>query len=144
MSITRRSVAAAVTIGALAGGLGGAGAAGAADTLTAKLSGKNESEGGQGSGTARLTLRPNKGQICYRITLKGTGQVLQGHIHKGGKGTDGAVYVPLFEGATKQPKGCADATKKQIRAINRNPSGYYVNVHSEKHPAGVARGQLRK
>ena len=34
MSRTRRSVATAVAIGALAGGLGGAGTASAADTLT--------------------------------------------------------------------------------------------------------------
>jgi hypothetical protein len=144
MARTRRSVAAAVAIGALAGGLGGAGTASAADTLTAKLSGKNESQGGKGSGAARLTLRPNKGQICYRITLEGTGPVLQGHIHKGGKGTDGPVFVALFDGRTRQPRGCADATKKQMRAIMRKPGGYYVNVHNAEYPAGVARGQLRK
>jgi hypothetical protein len=143
MSRTRRSVATAVAIGALAGGLGGAGTANAADTLTAKLSGKNEPDGGKGSGSASLTLRPNKGQICYRITLKGTGTVSAGHIHKGGKGVAGDVYVGLFDKPANAKRGCVDATKKQIRALLRKPGGYYVNVHSAEYPAGVARGQLR-
>ena len=112
MSRTRRSVAAAVAIGALAGGLGGAGTASAADTLTAKLSGKNEPDGGKGSGTASITLRPNKGQICYRITLKGTGAVSAGHIHKGGKGVAGDVYVGLFDRAGEGADAAASTPRR--------------------------------
>ena len=70
--------------------------------------------------------------------------MLQGHIHKGGKGKDGPVYVALFDGKTRKPEGCADATKKQIKAIMGKPGGYYVNVHNKEYPGGVARGQLHK
>jgi hypothetical protein len=61
---------------------------------------------------------------------------------QGGKTVAGPVFVPLFAKATKQPKGCVKAKKSAIEAIRKNPSGYYVNVHTAKYPAGAARGQL--
>jgi hypothetical protein len=141
MSRTRSLIlAAALTAAALAPG---ALAAAATTTLHATMSGKSEvPKAGSGTGTARITLDETKGQICYRITLKGVGTVMAGHIHKGGKTVAGPVFVPLFAKATKQPKGCVTATKSAIKAIKKNPSGYYVNVHTAKYPAGAARGQL--
>jgi hypothetical protein len=148
MSRTRRSVAALAAAGAVAAGLGTAGVANAATTLRASLSGANESTEGQGTGTARLTVDAKKGRVCFRITLKGTGPVAAGHIHQGARGKDGPVVVALFEGATRRPRGCVgadDGVKKSVlRAILRKPRNFYVNVHNQKFPGGVARGQLRK
>jgi hypothetical protein len=117
--------------------------AGAATTLHATLSGKKEvPKAGNGTGTARLTLDAKKGRVCFRIKLKHVGTVQAGHIHKGGKKVAGPISVPLFASATRQPKGCASASKRTIRAIIRKPGAYYVNVHTAKYPAGAARGQL--
>ena len=117
--------------------------AGAATTLHATLSGKKEvPKAGNGSGSARLTLNAKRGRVCYRITIKHVGTAMAGHIHKGGKTTAGPIVVPLFDTATKQPKGCAKASKSVIRAIVKKPGRYYVNVHTAKYPAGAARGQL--
>jgi hypothetical protein len=139
----RRSAVTLALVGALGLPLATGGVAGAATTLHATLSGKSETpQAGDGTGSARLTLKAKKGQICFRITLQGVGSVAAGHIHKGGPGTAGPIAVPLFDGATDQPKGCAPAKKSIIRAIKRHPSRYYVNVHNATYPAGAARGQL--
>jgi hypothetical protein len=146
MSPTRRTLAAAVAAGAVAAGLAVPGAAaGAPTTLRASLSGEAESTPGEGTGTARVTLDRATGRVCFRIRLEGTGPVLQGHIHRGRRGQDGPVVVALFDGATRRPRGCMeDVQRSVIRAILRKPRNYYVNVHNEEYPGGVARGQLRK
>jgi hypothetical protein len=118
-------------------------AAAATTTLHATLSGNAEvPKAGSGSGSARITLDATKGRICYRITLKGVGTAMAGHIHKGGSGVAGPIVVPLFTKPATQPKGCVTAKKTAIKAIRTHPSRYYVNVHTAKFPEGAARGQL--
>jgi hypothetical protein len=34
------------------------------------------------------------------------------------------------------------APRATIKAIKKNPSGYYVNIHTSDFPAGAIRGQL--
>lgn len=76
------------------------------------------------------------------------------HIHKGAEGAAGAVVVnsglrgPVDGTAGAQtlfyqvPIASAEgiATLKDILA---DPSGYYVNLHTETNPTGVIRGQLQ-
>jgi hypothetical protein len=56
----------------------------------------------------------------------------------------GDVVVPLAppdEGGSSA--GCvSDVEGSLVDAIIENPSGYYVNVHTEEFPAGAVRGQL--
>jgi hypothetical protein len=139
MSRTRNSMFAATLAAAAFAPAALAGAA--TTTLHATLSGKAEVPKA-GTGSARITLDETKGRICYRIALKGVGTTMAGHIHKGGKTVAGPVFVPLFAKPTTQPKGCVTAKKSAIKAIKKNPSGYYVNVLTAKYPAGAARGQL--
>jgi len=140
----RRSTVIAVAItGAVAVPLAGGGFAAAATKLDATLSGKKEvPKAANGHGMAHVTLKPSKGRICFRITVKKVGTMMMGHIHKGRSGVAGPVIVPLFTSPTKKPHGCVSAKKSVIRAIRKHPSRYYVNVHTAKFPAGAARGQL--
>jgi hypothetical protein len=140
MVATRRSVA----VLALAGALAVPGVAAGA-TLNATLSGRKEvPKAGNGSGTARLTLNPKRGRVCFSMTLHHVGTAQMGHIHQGGRGVAGPIVVALFTTPTKRPHGCVSAPKSQIRAIIKHPSRFYVNVHTVKFPAGAARGQLHR
>jgi CHRD domain len=143
MARKRSTTAALAVVGALAVGLTGGAVAEGATTLHATLSGKKEvPKADGGSGSATITLKPGKGQVCFTIKVKKVGTMVMGHIHKGGKGVAGPIVVPLFTSPTKHPKGCASASKTMIRAIAKHPGRYYVNVHTQKFPAGAARGQL--
>jgi hypothetical protein len=142
---TRRSIVVAALVGAAGITLGTGGVAGAATILTASLSGQAEvPPAGNGTGSARITLKGKRGQICYSITLQGVGSVAAGHIHKGGKTVAGPITVPLFDQPTTKPSGCVSAKRSVIRAIRLHPRRYYVNVHNAKYPAGAARGQLHR
>ncbi|HWT21892.1 MAG TPA: CHRD domain-containing protein [Solirubrobacteraceae bacterium] len=124
---------------------GGAGAAAAPTTLTASLSGEAEPEGGQGSGTARLTLDPATGRVCFNIRLRGVGTTAAGHIHRGAEGVAGPVVIALYGEPTRRPRGCVqDQPAAAIRQILRRPGRFYVNVHTAAHPDGAARGQLER
>jgi LPXTG-motif cell wall-anchored protein len=96
-----------------------------------------------GSGTALVKVRGN--QVCYDVRWSGTDAVAS-HIHKGRAGQNGDVVVPFFaaesplEGTRKT--GCATVDTAVAAAIAKNPSWYYVNVHSPDFPKGAVRGQL--
>lgn len=113
-------------------------------TLTTTMLGSNEVPKGapRGSGKAVITLNAGTRKVCWTFSnLKGISKVSASHIHKAPKGKSGNVVVPFFAGALKT-KGCVKAAKSIITAIERRPSGYYVNIHTMRYPAGAIRGQL--
>jgi hypothetical protein len=141
----RKSIIAVALVGAAGLTLGTGEVAGAATTLHANLSGQAEvPPAGDGTGTARVTLKGRKRQICFDITLMDVGSVAAGHIHKGGKTVAGPVVVPLFDAPTTHPRGCVPASRRTIRKIRLHPRRYYVNVHNATYPDGAARGQLHR
>jgi hypothetical protein len=112
-------------------------------TLSAKLVGSAEVPKGaaSGHGIVNLALDASKGTVCWTFSgIGGIGTPTAAHIHLAPAGKAGAVVVP-FGGAYKA-KGCQTATKKLIDAIESNPNGYYVNIHTAKYPNGAIRGQL--
>jgi CHRD domain-containing protein len=109
-----------------------------------------------GSGSVRLTINPGQEQVCWDIHVSGlTTPITASHIHRLPAGqANGPVVVPFFNFATPSTatafSGCAShnainittSERELLDAIIANPSGYYVNVHTTKHPAGEVRGQL--
>ena len=116
------------------------------------LTGAAERPGpGDPDATGQANLRLNQGQreVCFDISWADVdGVVFGGHIHIAPVTDPGPIVVPLFAGSfagTDTVSGCVDAPKDLIKAIRKNPSAYYVNVHSlPSFGAGAIRGQLSK
>jgi hypothetical protein len=115
--------------------------------LTATLTGAAEVPGPgdpDGRGTAKIRLNLGQGKVCFFLTasnivLPATGA----HIHVGASSAFGAVVVALIPpGTTGVSFGCVSASRDLIAAIRKNPSNYYINVHTTDFPDGAIRGQL--
>jgi hypothetical protein len=73
------------------------------------------------------------------------------HIHPGAAGVNGSplVNLALSQGQIVFANGSGPLVINNItvlpevaQQIINNPAGYYFNIHTAAHPAGVARGQL--
>jgi CHRD domain len=97
-----------------------------------------------GTGTATIRLNQGRGKVCFVLTASNiTLPAIAAHIHVGSATVAGPVVVGLLPpDATGMSGGCVDASKALIKAIRKNPSNYYVNVHTSDFPAGAIRGQL--
>ena len=108
-----------------------------------------------GSGNARLTINPGLEEVCWDIHVTGlTTPVIASHIHKILSNGNGPVVVPFFNFTTPSTAsefvGCSrnnainipGSERSLLQAIIADPSGFYVNVHTIKHPGGEVRGGL--
>jgi hypothetical protein len=142
-----------VVVGALAlvGVAGTAGLAGAGGRpLATDLNGAEEVPGPgdpDATGQADFTFNKGKGEVCYDLSWSGIdGTVVAAHIHHAPAGVAGPVVVPLPVGTSDGSgaiSNCVPVEPELMRAILKDPSSYYVNVHSTPNfPAGAIRGQL--
>ena len=95
-----------------------------------------------GEGSAKITVNPGQGQICYWLDVSGIAPALAAHIHIAPVGVAGPVVVPLAAPTSGSSSGCADVDRELALAIIHDPAAYYINVHNADHPAGALRGQL--
>ncbi|MDQ3915847.1 MAG: CHRD domain-containing protein [Actinomycetota bacterium] len=139
----RVRVLVALTV-AVAAALWGTTAAGAGTTLSTALVGAEERPGPgdpDGNGFITLTLNQGRGEICFEVTLSGIDTATAGHIHKAPAGEPGPIFVTLF-GSEGPGAKCVTATKAQVKEIRRDPTQFYVNIHTATFPNGAVRGQL--
>lgn len=138
----------AVVVLALAGS---AAADGSGRPLSTTLTGAEEAPGpGDPDATGQADLRFNQGlnEVCFHISWANIdGTVFAGHIHVGPAGDPGPIVVTLFTGTfagTDSVSGCAENVDAElIKAIRKDPTAYYVNVHSTPgFEPGAVRGQL--
>jgi hypothetical protein len=121
--------------------------------LTAKLTGANEVPGPKpvgdkdGSGEALVKVKGNR--VTFALSWQGIGAPTLGHIHQGKAGVNGEVKVMFF--GTPMPAtanaaaGAVTVTDPAIAdAIRKDPSGFYVNLHTEELTGGAIRGQLHR
>ena len=96
-----------------------------------------------GRGTFSATLDGR--QLCYGITVKNINNPVAAHIHRGGPKVAGPVVQPLEQPAIGDPgasSACVKISRSLARGLRRNPSRFYVNVHTADLPNGAVRGQL--
>jgi hypothetical protein len=125
----------------------------ASAALFAELSGRNEisattGQAGAGDpdgfGSASFTFDGD--QVCFGITVANLDAPVAAHIHRGGKGVNGPVVVPLTQPATGDPgasSGCVAIDPALAAEIQANPRGFYANVHTTAFGGGAVRGQLK-
>jgi hypothetical protein len=114
-------------------------------TYSLKMTGKAETPPGAPKGSARavISLHGSTNQVCWRFShLHGFASPTFAHIHKAPAGKSGNIVVPLSTGPKFLAKGCVDSTPTLIKAMEKDPHGYYVNIHSKKYPGGAVRAQL--
>ena len=119
-------------------------------TLSAVMTGADEFPGPgvkDGIGSFVINIAGTKG--CYDLKATLGEKPLKAHIHSGVKGASGPVLVdlmPIFEPGESafEAKSCVDLPADTVTKLLANPSGFYVNVHTDAHPDGAIRGQLTK
>jgi hypothetical protein len=116
----------------------GAGKTGQGVKLTANL---QPVSGATGSGSATVTIRLGKGELCYTLTVTGLTDVTLAHIHRG---STGAPVVPLTAPTSGTSSGCVSVDKTLLQEIVNTPGAFYVNVHTTAFPNGQVRGDLTK
>ena len=93
---------------------------------------------GSGSGSFRIA---DDGTITGSITTKDV-QGTMAHIHRGAKGANGPVIVPLSKsGDTYSVPAGRKLTAAQMEDLKAGR--LYVNVHTTRNKGGEVRGQLQ-
>lgn len=115
-------------------------------TFNVMLTGAQVPGGGDPDGSARAEVSISDGldQLCYDVNdIRGIGPVTMAHIHRGAPGVNGPPIITLKQANEGGWKGCTSKSEWREDAIEQNPSGYYVNLHTAEFPNGAIRGQLR-
>ena len=113
--------------------------------FAANLSGANEVPRGNArlTGRANVTIDVVTRRVCSRVTTNVRGAVAM-HIHRGVRGVNGPVVVPLNIRSINGARACVLTTAVLARAISANPARFYVNIHTPAAPGGAVRGQLAR
>ena len=111
------------------------------------------------SGNAVLTVNQNQTQVSYRINLNSLQRMTVAHIHLGRRGQNGPIVAPLLSvspaisvtraqvmGTVSQSDLTGPLQGQSLADLieNMNAGNTYVNVHTEQHPGGEIRGQIRR
>ena len=121
--------------------------------LKATLLGANEvPAAGAATGTASVRVNLAQKRVCVALTLKGETGAILAHIHSGAAGTNGPPVVNLTTtqlldslNQGKSAKLCVNGLETALlRDLRAHPASYYVNIHTQQHAGGAARGQLHR
>ena len=116
-------------------------------TLYVSLTGLQEIPGpgdADGNGTVEIRVVPRQGSVCWNLYARAIGPATAAHIHRGPAGASGPPVLALTTpDANGRSQGCAIVDPGLAREMGYAPQEFYVNVHTEAHPSGAIRGQMR-
>lgn len=144
-----RTAIAVLGLGIVAAVAGAAGAASEANRIRVSTSLNAAQEvprptgatGARGTFAATLTKASGGATLAWRLTFRGlSGAATAAHIHTARRGQAGPVAVPLCGPCTSGASGRASVDADLVTALQNG--GAYVNVHTDRNPAGEIRGQL--
>jgi hypothetical protein len=95
-----------------------------------------------GRGTARLTLVPERSEVCYEVVVDGIDPPTAAHIHEAPAGESGDVVLDISPSGSGAWNGCAAGDQVLLEQLATAPERFYVNVHNEAFPNGAVRGQF--
>lgn len=119
--------------------------------LFAALNGQNEIDqngnrgAGDRNGGGSFGAVIDGRRLCYGLSVRDIQNPLAAHIHRGRRNENGPIVVTLNHPQTGNPgasSGCTTISRDLVRRIRRNPTRFYVNVHTPRFPDGAIRGQL--
>jgi hypothetical protein len=96
-------------------------------------------------GDSTVEIMADGTTICAFTFYDGAEMPMAAHIHEAAAGAAGDIVVTLspFDEGGPFSDGCIGGLDPMLVAdIAANPDDYYVNVHTDDHPNGAARGQL--
>jgi hypothetical protein len=115
-------------------------------TLYVSMTGMQEVPTGDpdGNGTVEIRVTPATGSLCWNLYARAIGPATAAHIHRGPAGAAGPPVLALTTpDANGRSQGCASVDQQLARQMVLAAQDFYVNVHTEAHPQGAIRGQLR-
>jgi hypothetical protein len=98
-----------------------------------------------GTGTADLTYDPATRVVTWNITYSGlSGSASMAHFHgPAAEGKNGPVVIWLTkQGSPVESPTKGEATLTPEQAQQFTAGEWYINVHTQAHPAGEIRGQV--
>jgi hypothetical protein len=113
--------------------------------FSATLTGSDETPANTSTGQGKLSaeLETTEKTLVYRATYTGlSGPAIAAHFH--GPAEPGATAPPvvMVQNATSPISGAAKLTTAQADALLAGK--WYFNVHTQAHPTGEIRGQLKR
>ena len=97
-----------------------------------------------GNGTVEIRVSPGTGSLCWNLYARAIDPATAAHIHRGAAGAVGPPVLTLTTpDAAGRSQGCANIDQDLARQMVLAAQDFYVNVHTEAHPQGAIRGQLR-
>jgi hypothetical protein len=115
-------------------------------TLYVSMTGIQEVPAGDpdGNGTVEIRVVPGTGSVCWNLYARAIDRATAAHIHRGVAGAAGPPVLALTTpDANGRSQGCATVDQGLARQMVLAAQDFYVNVHTEAHPQGAIRGQLR-
>lgn len=85
---------------------------------------------------------PSELCVVLAVFAPPSSPITAAHIHEGQSGVAGPPVVTLEAPTDGASAACYDIGEALVNEIAADPSGYYVNIHTEAHPGGAVRGQL--